>query len=89
MHTKIYVGRYKADFYLPKHRIFIEFAGMMNYPGYKEHQVKKQVIYHRWQIIVLWVTPENLNSEYIINGIKEMIKKQELKQIRMDKAFSG
>jgi hypothetical protein len=71
----------KADFYLPRYKVYVEFFGLWNNNGNEDYRIKKQV-YKQNDIPCVYLYPENLGIiEYTFDKrIQAELKKHHLKE---------
>lgn len=50
----------KADFYLPKYKIYVEFLGLWNNPERKQEYIEKIKTYESNKVPCIYIYPENL-----------------------------
>ena len=50
----------KADFYLPKYKVYLEFEGAFNSDSYKDRYISKKAVYEKNKIPCIYLYPENL-----------------------------
>ena len=80
----------RADFYLPKYKVYIEFLGLWNVDSHKERYREKKKVFKNNSIPCIYLYPENLGIiEYIfhkrlIEELKSYKLKNELRRYRIN-----
>jgi hypothetical protein len=55
-------GFRRADFYLPKYKVYVEFFGMNNVPDGRRGYYEKKAVYERNNVPCVYIYPDNLGT---------------------------